>query len=513
MEQSNFIQPMQPVPLKRRIHFLGIGGHGCSAVAQLALALGEEVSGCERALGDSEATGMVQAAGIRVLEGHHPDHLNDADMLVYVPAAMQFNPNNPELVAARERGMPLITWQELLGEYMRGMFGVSIAGSHGKGTTSAMVSLIFIDAGLDPTCEVGAIVPRFGANFRLGHSQFFVNEADEFNFNFLHYHPRVALITNFDHDHPDTYPTFDDYLSAFERFVRGMDASERWHVPTTLILNADTQRSQEFRQRLADWPGRLLTYGIDPNHMPDFLGTNLRLEGETSFEVIHQGTSLGQFTLLLPGQHVVEDAVGAIAAATVVGISTEAARESLARFSGLQRRFEVRSTAGDKILIDDYGHHPTEVAATIAAARLRYPTRRLIAVFQPALFSRTKRFFDQFAAAFDLADEVILGDIYGAREQDPGDIHTRTLIKAVRERPAFRGRTRHVRYGGSLAETRALLEKMLAPNDIALLMGSGTIYKITEEMVGPSPMLSGPAAALMGPLATPASESAGQKQP
>jgi UDP-N-acetylmuramate--alanine ligase len=501
MEQSNLVQAMQPVPLKRRIHFMGIGGHGCSAVAQLALALGEKVSGCERALGDSEATRMVQAAGIRVLEGHSPDHLHDADMLVYVPAAMHFNPNNPELVAARERGMPLITWQELLGQYMRGLLGVSIAGSHGKGTTSAMISLILIDAGLDPTCEVGAIVPGFGANFRLGHSQYFVNEADEFNFNFLHYHPRVAVITNFDHDHPDTYPTFDDYLAAFERFVRGMDDSDQWQVPTTLILNADTQRSQEFRQRLADWPGRMLTYGIDASNTPDFLGTHLRLEGETSFEVIHQGTSLGRFNLLLPGRHVVEDAVGAVAAATALGISIEAARASLAHFSGLQRRFEVRSTAGDKILIDDYGHHPTEVAATIAAARLRYPARRLIAVFQPALFSRTKRFFDEFSAAFDLADEVIISDIYGAREQDPGDIHSRTLVKAIRERPAFRGRTRHVRYGASLAETRTMLEKLLAPNDVALLMGSGTIYKITEEMVGPS-------VALVGTAMTPAGSNA-----
>jgi UDP-N-acetylmuramate--alanine ligase len=269
-------------------------------------------------------------------------------------------------------------------------------------------------------------------------------------------------------------------------------------VPITLILNADTQRSAEFRQKLPDWSGSILTYGIDPANTPDFLGANLRLEGETTFEVVQHGAagstpalSLGRFSLLLPGRHVVEDAVGAIAAATVLGVPIEEARASLARFSGLQRRFEVRSTANDQILIDDYGHHPTEVAATIAAARLRYPTRRLIAVFQPALFSRTKRFFDQFAAAFDLADEVILSDIYGAREQDPGDIHTRMLVKAVRERPAFRRRTRHVRYGASLAETKALLEKLLAPNDVALLLGSGTIYKITEEMVGPSPALTG----------------------
>ncbi|HEY7347430.1 MAG TPA: UDP-N-acetylmuramate--L-alanine ligase [Ktedonobacterales bacterium] len=468
---------------------MGIGGHGCSAVSQLAQALGEHVSGCERTLGDSEITRMVQDAGIPVLEGHSPAHLDGVDLLVYVPAALVFNPQNPEYLAARERGIRAITWQELLGEYMREALGISIAGSHGKGTTSAMVSLLLVDAGLDPTCEVGAVVPRFHANFRLGHSQYFVNEADEYNSNFLHYHPRIAIITNFDHDHVENYPTFDDYLIGFERFVRGMDMSDRWDIPPTLILGAEGKGVADFRRRLADWPGHILTYGLNPASEPDFLGADVRLEGETSFEVQRRGTSLGRFNLLLPGRHLVEDAIAAIAATSLCGVTPDAARASLAAFSGLQRRFEIRSTANDQIIIDDYGHHPSEVAATIAAARLRYPTRRLIAVFQPALFTRTKRFFEEFVAAFDEADEVIISDIYGAREHDPGDIHTRRLVAAIQQRPTFAGRGDHVIYGASLAETQRLLEAMLAPNDIALLMGSGTIYKITEAMFGPSPLL------------------------
>jgi UDP-N-acetylmuramate--alanine ligase len=473
----------------RHIHFMGIGGHGCSAVSQLAQALGERVSGCERTLGDSEITRMVQDAGISVLEGHSPDHLDGVDLLVYVPAALVFNPENPEVLAARERGIRAITWQELLGEYMRGALGISIAGSHGKGTTSAMVSLLLVDAGLDPTCEVGAVVPGFHANFRLGHSRYFVNEADEYNFNFLHYHPRLAIITNFDLDHVENYPTFDDYLAGFVRFVRGMDMSDRWEIPPTVILGADSKGVADFRQHLADWPGRILTYGLNPASQPDFLGVKVQLQGETSFEVRHGDVSLGRFNLLLPGRHVVEDAIGAIAAATLLGVSPDIARASLGTFGGLQRRFEIRSTANDQILIDDYGHHPTEVAATLAAARVRYPTRRLIGVFQPALFSRTKRLFDEFVAAFDEADEVIISDIYGAREHDPGDIHAQMLVDAIRQRPAFAGRAEHVIYGGSLIETQRLLEQMLAPNDVALLMGSGTIYKITEAMVGPSPLL------------------------
>ncbi len=473
----------------RHIHFLGIGGHGCSAVAQLAKALGEQVSGCERVLGDSEATRMVQAAGIPVLEGHSPDHLAGVDLLVFVPAALAFDPENPELRSAAERGIRVITWQELLGEYMRGSLGVSVAGSHGKGTTTTMISLIMVDAGLDPTCEIGAIVPRFGSNFRLGQGHYFINEADEFNFNFLHYHPRVAVITNFDLDHVDNYPTFDDYLAGFERFVRGMDMSDRWDIPPTLILCAEGKGVANFRKRIAGWPGRIITYGLDPASQPDFLAADVRLEGETSFEVVHHGNSLGRFHLQLPGRHIVHDALAALTATSVLGISPNIAREALGGFAGLQRRFEIRSTAGDRILIDDYGHHPTEVAATLAAARLRYPTRRLIAVFQPALFTRTKRLFDEFVAAFDQADVVIISDIYGAREHDPGDIHSRMLVQAIQQRPTFAAHPEHVYYGGSLTETRQMLEALLAPNDVALLMGSGTIYKITEAMVGPSPTL------------------------
>jgi UDP-N-acetylmuramate--alanine ligase len=473
----------------RHIHFMGIGGHGCSAVSQLAQALGERVSGCERVLGDSEITRMVQDAGIPVLEGHSPDHLDGVDLLVYVPAALVFNPQNPEVLAAAERGIRAITWQELLGEYMCGTLGISVAGSHGKGTTSAMLSLLLVDAGLDPTCEVGAVVPRFHANFRLGHSQYFVNEADEYNFNFLHYHPRIAIITNFDLDHIENYPTFDDYLAGFERFVRGMDTSNRWDIPPTLIMGAEGKGVIEFCRRLSDWPGRILTYGLNPASKPDFLGMDVQLSGETSFELRHRDTSLGRFNLLVPGRHAIEDAIAAIAAAGLLGVTPNAARASLASFGGLQRRFEIRSTANDQIIIDDYGHHPTEVAATLAAARVRYPTRRLIAVFQPALFSRTKHFFDEFVAAFDQADEVMISDIYGAREHDPGDIHSRMLVEAIRQRPAFAGRCEHIIYGGSLTETQRLLEQMLAPNDVALLMGSGTIYKVTEAMVGPSPLL------------------------
>jgi UDP-N-acetylmuramate--alanine ligase len=489
MVQYSSVHPMQNDKPTRHIHFMGIGGHGCSAVSQLAQALGERVSGCERVLDDSEITRMVQDAGITVLEGHSPNHLDGVDLLVYVPAAMVSNPNNPEILAARERGLRAITWQELLGEYMNSAFGISIAGSHGKGTTASMVSLLLVDAGLDPTCEVGAVVPRFHANFRLGRGRHFVNEADEYNFNFLHYHPRIAIITNFDLDHIENYPTFDDYLAGFERFVRGMDTSDRWEVPTTLILGAEGKGIAAFRKRLEDWPGRIVTFGLNPESKPDFLGVNVRLEGETSFEVQHGSESLGRFELLVPGRHVVEDAVAAIAAASLCGVTPDVARASLATFGGLQRRFEIRSTANDQILVDDYGHHPTEVAATIAAARLRYPTRRLIAIFQPALFSRTKRFFDEFTAAFDLADEVIISDVFGAREQDPGDIHSRMIVDTIRQRPAFDGRGEHVIYGGSLEATKRLLEAMLAPNDVALLMGSGTVYKITEAMFGPSPLL------------------------
>src|SRR5690348_14117462 len=286
---------------KMRLHFMGIGGQGISAVAQMALAAGVTVSGCDQA--SSATTKMLEKLGIPIEIGHDPAHLEDADALIYVPAAVAFNPNNPELLAARERGLVMMTWQEMLGQWLEGYCLLSVSGVHGKGTTTAMLALALVDAGLDPTCEIGAVVPSFGANYRIGQSNYFVNEADEFNHNFWHYHPRLAVVTSIEFEHPEFFTDYNAFLAAFEHFIRGMDMQGDWPLPPTLILNTDSPGCLELLERLSDWPGRVLTYSVegmfpalDMGAIPAptsrvlapalaYQAYDVKLDGETSFRV------------------------------------------------------------------------------------------------------------------------------------------------------------------------------------------------------------------------------------
>lgn len=395
---------------------MGIGGQGISAVAQMVLEANREsvtIGGCD--MQASATTRALQEVGIPVHIGHSREHVRDIDKLVVVPAALVLNPDEPELAAARESGLPLITWQEMLGELMRGKCAVSISGVHGKGSTTAMLSLIMVDAGLDPTCEVGAVIPRFGVNYRLGKSAYFVNEADEFFNNFWHYHPRVAIVTSVEFEHPEFFANYEEYLASFEHFVRGMDMNGDWSVPPTLILNADSPGCLELLGRLVDWPGRIMTYAVEglatARMAPlTFEAYDVRLEGESSFSVRvrraewHPGDA--RIHLQLPGIYNVQNALAAYAAALVLGVDEATILRSLAAFGGIRRRFELRNQEPiriggemlDVILVDDYAHHPTAIAATLEAARRRFPGRRLVAVYQPHMYSRTRTFLSSFCA-------------------------------------------------------------------------------------------------------------------
>src|SRR6185437_8496503 len=271
---------------KMRLHFMGIGGQGISAVAQMALQAGATVSGCDQA--SSATTKMLAKLGIPIEIGHDPAHLAEANALIYVPAAVALNPHNPELLAAREKGLVVMTWQEMLGQWLEGYCLLSVSGVHGKGTTTAMLSLALLEAGLDPTCEIGAVVPRFGANYRIGQSSYFVNEADEFNNNFWNYHPRLAIVTSVEFEHPEFFADYGEYLASFEHFVRGMDLSGDWPLQPTLILNAASPGCLELRARIADWPGRILTYAVEETEersAADYVACDLQLDGRTSFKV------------------------------------------------------------------------------------------------------------------------------------------------------------------------------------------------------------------------------------
>lgn len=482
------------------MHFMGIGGQGISAVAQMARAAGEIVTGCDRQ--ESATTRALARAGIPVQIGHSAEHLDGFDTLVISPAVTALDPHNPELLAAQERKMRIVTWQELLGELMHGKCVLSVSGVHGKGTTTAMLSLILVDAGLDPTCEIGAVVPRFGTNFRSGKSQYFVNEADEFNHNFWHYHPRLAIVTSIEFEHPEFFADYEAFIGAFVHFIRGMDTQGDWPLPPTLIVNANSAGCLDLCKRLIDWPGHIVTYSLvsDRSQLPPqgetwtrFEAYDVKLDGETSFRI-----RTGEVDLLprpvqmqLPGGHNIENALAAFTAAYVIGVDTNTIVATLEGFGGIRRRFEIRyqgplqldGEEAEVVLIDDYAHHPTAIAATLQAVRRRYPGHRLIAVYQPHMYSRTKTFFEQFLHSFDAADIAIIADIFPAREKDTGLIHANDLVQAIARRSRFAYGEAQVRYGGGLEETASLLRSTLRSEDIVLIMGAGDIYTVTEMLL------------------------------
>ncbi len=476
------------------LHFMGIGGQGISAVAQMARRSGNHVTGCDRAV--SATTQAMEQAGIPVAIGHDAAHLEDVDTLVISPAVTALDPDNVELRAACQRGIAVKNWQEMLGELMRGKCVLSVSGVHGKGTTTSMLALMLVDGGLDPTCEIGAVVPRFGANYRLGQGQYFVNEADEYNHNFWHYHPRLAVVKSIEFEHPEFFKDYDAYLNAFEQFIRGMDMQGGWPLPPTLVLNVDSQGCLDLRARLRDWSGRVITYSTGHALLPEDAmmveAFDIRLDGETSFRVRARGGIAFPedltLHLQLPGEHNIENALAALIVARLVGVDASVVARTLEQFEGTRRRFEIRrrgTVAGqeDIILVDDYAHHPTAIAATLAATRRRYPGRRLVAAYQPHMYSRTKAFFDQFLQSFDAADVVLLADIYPAREKDTGLIHARDLVAALAQRSHFAPEAAQVLYSGSVEATTRLLASTLRAGDIVVIMGAGDIYKVTEQLL------------------------------
>jgi len=480
---------------KMRLHFMGIGGQGISAVAQMALSAGVVVSGCDQT--SSATTKMLAKLGIPIEIGHSSDHLNNVDALIYVPAAVAFNPNNAELLAARQRGLVVMTWQEMLGQWLEGYCLLSVSGVHGKGTTTAMLALALIEAGLDPTCEIGAVVPSFGANYRLGQSSYFVNEADEFNNNFWHYHPRLAVVTSIEFEHPEFFADYPEYLASFEHFIRGMDVRGDWPFEPTLIGNARSSGCLELLERVSDWPGRILTYAVEENeHIEaDFVALDLQLDGGTSFRVRTKAGSPaldGQLIhLKLPGMYNVENALAALSAATSIGVEPALAIRAIEGFGGTRRRFELRNeeplllngASRDVLLVDDYAHHPTAIEHVLRGARRRYNERRLVAVYQPHMYSRTSTFFEQFLKAFDAADEIIIADIYPGRERDSGLVHARDLVKALGQQAHIVQAGIPVTHGGSVRETAEFLRANLHDGDLAIIMGAGDIYQATEQLL------------------------------
>ncbi len=441
---------------KERIHLVGIGGAGLSAIAKVLLEEGYHVSGSDLKL--SPLTASLAAAGACISEGHAARNVADAQLVVVSSA---IPPDNVEVVAAREKGLPVVKRAELLGKMMAGRYGIAVAGTHGKTTTSGMIACILLEAGCDPTFIVGGVLQNLGTNARAGRGPHFVIEADEYDRTFLGLSPRLAVVTNVEMDHPDCYRDLEDMTDAFRTFLEP--------VPT-IVGCGDEARVKELLTEFAAGERKVITYGLTEE--VDWRAAEIQ---PGQFSLQHQGQTVGRFDLQVPGRHNVLNALAAIAAASEVGIELADVEKALRRFRGVGRRFEHKGTVGGVVVIDDYAHHPTEIRATLAAVRERYPDRELWAVWQPHTYSRARALFKDFVRSFDQADHVIVTDIYAAREQDDLGIRASDLAAAMSH-----GDARHI---ASLDETVDYLRQRLRPGDVLITLGAGDGCLVGEKIL------------------------------
>jgi UDP-N-acetylmuramate--alanine ligase len=453
-----------------RIHVIGIAGSGAAGVALLMQHAGMAVDGCD-ADTPSPYTPPVEAAGIRIFAGHDPAHLDGVERVAITPA-LRAVPDLPELVAARDRGLPIETWQHVLGELMaaEGHIGLAVTGTHGKSTTTALLGHLLIAADMDPTVEVGAFIGEWGATVRPGGGAPFLVEADEFGDNFLNYHPAGAVVTNVEMDHPDFFADRDAVLASMERFVRGMRSHPALGGRLLLTTAAD-EGSRDLLARLEGWDGRVIRYGPGG-------------EIQASEVELHSGGARFRlfahpFEMTLMGEHNVLNATAALTLARELGADLDRLAGGLRTFPGAGRRMELIADTAGVLVYDDYGHHPTEIRATIAAARQRVGERRLWAVFEPHMYSRTALLFDDFAAAFRGADEVVICDIFASRDTDEALRATSAAaladaVERVSAVPAIAV--------GDAATTATYVAEHLAPGDAVLVMGAGKSYRIARDL-------------------------------
>jgi UDP-N-acetylmuramate--alanine ligase len=446
----------------RSIHFVGIGGVGMSGIAEVLLAHGFEVSGSD--LGEGEITRRLAELGARVLRGHAPSHVEDADVVVFSSAIA---PSNPELVEARKRGTPVIPRAEMLGELMRLQDGIAIAGSHGKTTTTSLVATVLRAAGLDPTVVIGGKLNVLGSGAARGQGKLLVAEADESDGSFLHLSPAISVITNIDPEHLDFYRDHDAIKEAFVQF------GNRVPFYGLVVACLDHPHVQDILPRIEK---RVVTYGLAAQ--ADYCAREVEVKGlSTSFELYRRGEPLGACKVGMPGEHNVLNALAALAVADELGIDLTAAREALASFAGVERRFTVRGERSEITVVDDYGHHPTEIEATLEAARRAYG-RRLVIAFQPHRYSRTRHLFDELTRAFNGADVLLVTDVYAAGEAPIAGADSEHLVEAIRAH-GHRDVT-HVPKQADLVE--ALLKKC-QPGDIVITLGAGSITRVGPELL------------------------------
>jgi UDP-N-acetylmuramate--alanine ligase len=446
----------------RRVHFVGIGGSGMSGIAEVLLNLGYRVSGSD--LVESDTTLRLQRLGAEVVIGHRSENLRDADVVVISSAVRK---DNPEVIAAHERIIPVIPRAEMLAELMRMKYGVAIAGTHGKTTTTSMIATVLAHGGLDPTAVIGGKLNSFGSNAKLGQGELLVAEADESDGSFLKLSPTIAVVTNIDPEHLDHYRNLEEIQKAFLEFIN--------KVPFygLAILCLDQENVQALIPQVQK---RYVTYGL--SSQANFRAADISYHGlTTSFRVFANERELGQISIQMPGLYSVYNALAAIATASELDVNFEIVRQALGSFSGVQRRFQIKGEWDGVMVVDDYGHHPTEIKATLSAAKSGWG-RRTVVVFQPHRYSRTRDLFKEFLTAFNQADVLFLTGIYPAGE-DP--------IPGVDVQGLYEGIKGHGHKDVTLVlDKSAILDRLLPrlkPGDMVFTLGAGDVWKTGEALI------------------------------
>jgi UDP-N-acetylmuramate--alanine ligase len=452
----------------RRIHFVGIGGIGMSGIAELLANLGYLVTGSDARRSDV-TTRLEKSFGVMVFEGHRAGQVGDADVVVYSSAVRA---SNPEIVEARERGIPVIPRAEMLAELMRLRFSIAVAGSHGKTTTTSMIALVMERAGLDPTAVIGGRLSAFGSNARLGQGDYLVAEADESDRSFLTLWPSIAVVTNIDDEHMESYGSLSALQDAFVEFVN--------KVPFygATVACADDANLRAVFPRVTR---RLVTYGLD-HAEAHILATDVELGPFGGRCVVHRRgadgiETLGRIELTVPGRHNLQNALAAVAVGERIGLDFDRISTALASFHGAERRFERHGEVHGVLIVDDYGHHPTEIAAVMSAARTTLD-RRLVVAFQPHRYSRTAHLLDAFGPALRNADEIVLSDIYAAGEEPIAGITVDRLAESIRN-----GSGRPVHVARTLDDVVSELLRIVRPGDAVVTLGAGSIGTLPTRLI------------------------------
>jgi UDP-N-acetylmuramate--alanine ligase len=448
---------------KYHIHFVGIGGIGMSGIAELLLNLGYTVSGSD--LKASEITERLRSLGGAIYEGHAAEQIGGADVVVTSSAV---RPENPEVQAAQHASIPVIPRAEMLAELMRLKYSVAVAGAHGKTTTTSMVASVLASGGLDPTVVVGGKLIGVGTNAVLGRGDFIVAEADESDGSFLRYSPAIAVVTNIDREHLDFYPDLAAIQRVFLEFI------DRIPFYGLAVLCLDNESIQDLIPQIKK---RYTTYGMNPQ--ADFQIRNVVIEGRRArFSVFRRRRKLGRFKLNLPGVHNIYNATASIVVATELDIPVARIQSALQNLAGVQRRLEVKGEVKGITVVDDYGHHPTEIKMTLQAVREGWPERRMVVAFQPHRYTRTRALIDEFSRAFYQSDVLVVLPIYAASEEPIEGVTGQALGRRI-----IAHGHKHVVMADGIADATEQLKTLLAPGDLLLTLGAGDVWKVGAELL------------------------------